>query len=66
MIHDVGTRAIKLFPHQIDTILIQFQQLGYVTYVENEGTADRDAFRGYTLTEAGETYLTQLKLTVRE
>lgn len=52
----VGSRAIYLFPHEVDRILIQFKQLGYITFGENNEEG-RD-FRGYTLTELGEHKLT--------
>lgn len=51
-----GQRTIYLFPHEIDRILIQFKQLGYIEMAENkEGEA---VFRGFTLTKLGEHKLT--------
>lgn len=52
----VGQRTISLFPHDIDRLLIQFKQLGYIEMAENNEGNDR--FRGYTLTELGEHRLT--------
>lgn len=52
----VGQRSIYLFPHEIDRILIQFKQLGYITMQENN--EDGGAFRGFTLTRLGEHRLT--------
>lgn len=62
---ELGVRAVKLLPHEIDTIMIQFQQLGYVIYTENERDDDKIPFRGYTLTEEGEAYLAKIKLKTR-
>ena len=61
----LGVRAVKLLSHEIDTIMIQFQQLGYVIYAENGEDDDKKPFRGYTLTEEGEAYLTKIKLKTR-
>lgn len=65
IIHQVGTRQIKLLPHQIDTILIQFKQLGLMQFQEKTEDEDGKDFRGYTLTEAGEAHLTRVKVQVR-
>jgi len=65
ILEDVSTRTVRIFSHQIDTILIQFQQLGYISYVEKDKGDDKESFRGYTLTEAGELYLTRIQLTVK-
>lgn len=59
-----GTRQVTLLPHQIDTVLIQFRQLGLMKY-EEKAHADGEEFRGYSLTEAGETHLTKLKSQLR-
>lgn len=65
-INEIGARQVKIFSHEVDTILIQFQQLGYVALTEKEKSADdKDAFRGYTLTRLGEERLTRLKLSTR-
>lgn len=63
-IDDVGSRKISIFSHQVDTILIQFQQLGLIAYSELEKEGE-EAFRGYTLTPDGETYLAKIKLAIR-
>ena len=52
----VGQRSINLLPHEIDRILIQFKQLGYIEMTENN--EDGESFRGFTLTELGEHRLT--------
>ena len=52
----VAQRAIYLFPHEVDRILIQFKQLGYLMMAEIGSGEDK--FRGFTLTELGEHKLT--------
>lgn len=61
-----GGRRINILPHQIDTILIQFKQLGLMAYNEKTEEEDGKDFRGYALTVAGEEYLTKLKVRIRE
>lgn len=60
-----GNRQIAVLPHQIDTVLIQFKQLGLMTYNEKTEEDDGEKFRGYSLTVAGEEYLTKLKVELR-
>lgn len=57
-----GTRQILVLPHQIDTILIQLKQLGFVAMVEKTKDDDGEDFRGYSLTPAGEERLTRIKV----
>jgi len=65
IVSEVGNRQINVLPHQIDTVLIQFKQLGLIEM--NEKTRDEHGsdFRGYTLTAAGEQHLTRLKVRQR-
>ncbi len=56
----VGQRTIYLFPHEIDKIMIQFKQLGYLEMAEDEVGGNQ--FRGFTLTELGEHRLTVLSV----
>jgi hypothetical protein len=60
-----GTKKIAILSHQIDAVLIQFKQLGLMHYVEKTANDDGKDFRGYSLTEAGEAYLTRLKVQLR-
>lgn len=55
---EVGQRTINLFPHEIDSLLIQYKQLGYIEMAEQKG--EKETFRGFRLTELGEQKLTQL------
>lgn len=59
---DVGNRQIKLLPHQIDAIMLQFKQLGLIEMKEHERDDKGDVFRGFSLTEYGEEYLTRLSV----
>lgn len=60
-----GARQINILPHQMDDILIQFRQLGLMAMVEKTKEDDGEDFRGYSLTKAGEEYLTRLKVRLR-
>ena len=52
-------REIKLLENEVDACIFQFKELGYIMFESKE---DEDGtFRGVTLTEAGEHYLTRLK-----
>lgn len=62
IIDQCGNRQINIMPHQIDTILIQFKELGLVAYSEKTKDEDGEDFRGYSLTVAGEAHLTRLKI----
>jgi hypothetical protein len=57
-----GLRKLSFMPHQIDTILIQFKQLGLVALNEKTKDEDGEELRGYQLTVIGEENLTRLKL----
>ncbi|HEX5259562.1 MAG TPA: DUF4062 domain-containing protein [Sphingomicrobium sp.] len=65
IVDQCGTRQINILPHQIDDILIQFRQLGLMAMVEKTKEDDGEDFRGYSLTSAGEEYLTRLKVKVK-
>ncbi len=56
-------REIKVPESEIDTCIFQFKELGYVMFYNKEED-DGETFRGVTLTESGERYLSRLK-TVR-
>lgn len=60
-----GNRQISILPHQIDSMLIQFKQLGLVDITEKTEEDDGENFRGYSLTLAGEEHLTLLKVSTR-
>lgn len=62
IIERCGRRQLDILPHQIDEILIQFKQLGLLSIVEHTKEEDGKDFRGYSLTPAGEEYLTRLKI----
>jgi hypothetical protein len=66
IIADCGNRQLKILPHQIDTILLQFKQLGYVELTEIDKDDDGKPFRGYRLTEFGEEYLIKIKVQLPE
>lgn len=51
-------------PHQIDTIMIQLKQLGFVEFQEKIKDEHGEDFRGYSLTAAGEEHLTRIKVQV--
>jgi hypothetical protein len=57
---EVQSRKIDISDADIDTIIIQFKQLGYIKFHENTEN-DGEVFRGITLTELGELKLTQIK-----
>jgi len=58
--YEVGQRAIHLFPHEIDSLMIQFKQLGYIRMTEkNDGDS---VFRGFQLTELGEHKLAKISV----
>jgi hypothetical protein len=59
IVDDVEGRKIEIPNADIDTIILQFKQLGYILLDTN-----KNDFTGWTLTEKGETQLTRLK-TVR-
>lgn len=61
-----GTRQLNILPHQIDDILIQFRQLGLMAMTEKTKEDDGEDFRGYSLTKAGEEYLTRIKVKLRK
>jgi hypothetical protein len=62
IIDQCGSRQINVMPHQIDTILIQFKELGLIAYSEKTQEEHGEEFRGYSLTVAGEAHLTRLKI----
>jgi hypothetical protein len=62
IIERCGNRQINIMPHQIDTLLIQFKQIGLMAYNEKTEADDGEDFRGYSLTAAGEEHLTRLKI----
>jgi hypothetical protein len=55
-------REIKVLESEVDACVFQFKELGYLMFENNED--GETTFRGITLTEAGELYLSRLK-TVR-
>jgi hypothetical protein len=59
---DCGNRQIKILAHQVDAILIQPKQLGLVEMEEKDKDEQGRVFRGFTLTDFGEQYLTQLSV----
>ena len=63
---DSGNRQIKLLPHQIDGMLIQFQQLGLIEMTEKEKDENGDIFRGYSLTSAGEEHLLRIRVRTKQ
>lgn len=65
ILEECGNRQINLLPHQVDTVLIQFKQLGLMAYTEKTDEEAGKNFRGYTLTVAGEEYLTKIKTNLR-
>jgi hypothetical protein len=54
---DYGNRKIEFLPHEIDSLMLQFKQLGYVK-LSDKIEKDGSKFRGYELTAFGERYLT--------
>jgi hypothetical protein len=66
IIDQCGARQISILPHQIDAILIQFKQLGFIAIEEKTREEDGKDFRGYALTPAGEEHLTRLKVRLRQ
>ncbi|MBB3938517.1 hypothetical protein GGR39_000146 [Novosphingobium fluoreni] len=58
---DAGSIQINLLSHQIDILLLHLKQMGILEFAE---TKDEDGgyFRGMTLTEYGERYLTTISL----
>jgi hypothetical protein len=61
IVDKVQSRKITVSQNQIDTIVIQFKELGLIMFAETTGDGE-EAFRGVTLTEAGERKLTQLRV----
>lgn len=59
---EVGQRNLYLFPNEIDAIMIQFKQLGYIMMSENRD--EKENFRGFELTELGEQKLARLAVSV--
>jgi hypothetical protein len=59
IVDDVENRKIDLPTSEVETIILQFKQLGYIILATND-----KEFRGWTLTPKGEAQLTRLK-TVR-
>ncbi len=57
-----GNRKINIPSNEIDTVLIQFKQLGYIEMEEMSPGENGEKFRGYTLTELGEQKITKLKV----
>lgn len=62
LVKECGNRQINLLPHQIDTILIQLKQLGFIAMTEKTKEDDGEDFRGYSLTVAGEERMTRVKV----
>ena len=60
-----GNRQIKLLPHEIDGLLIQFQQLGLVEMQEKDQDTG-EVFRGYSLTRAREEHLLRVRVRPRQ
>ena len=58
----VGQRTIYVFPHDVDRILIQYKQLGYIEMTES--IEEDHKFRGFTLTPLGEHKLTARQVAV--
>lgn len=65
LIEECGQRKLSLMQHEVDAILIQFKQLGYIEMNENK-QENGEVFRGYSLTENGEVHLTKLKVQTRK
>jgi hypothetical protein len=59
IIDRVQGRKIKIEPSQIDACILQFKELGLLRFAE-QSSENGEFFRGVTLTEAGERYLTLL------
>lgn len=60
----VQNRKINIKESDIDTIVIQFKELGLIQFSETEGEKG-DVFRGITLTASGERYLARLSIKKR-
>jgi hypothetical protein len=60
-----ANRKINLPANEVDTILIQFKQLGYVELAESMPDSNGKTVRGYTLSELGEQKVTRLKVASR-
>jgi hypothetical protein len=52
-------REIKILESEVDACVFQFKELGYLMFENKED--EEETFRGVTLTEAGEQYLSRLK-----
>lgn len=57
-----ANRKINIPANEVDTVLIQFKQLGYIELGESMPDANGKTVRGYTLTELGEQKVTKLKV----
>lgn len=57
----VGNRQMNVVTHQIDLMLLHFKQMGIIEYAEIK-EENEEIFRGLTLTEYGEKYLTSISL----
>lgn len=60
----VQKRKIDIQRGQVDTCVIHLKELGLLQFTESDAK-EGDIFRGVTLTEAGEQYLTKLKIQLR-
>jgi hypothetical protein len=54
-----GNRKIDLQSNQVDACVFQLKEIGYLEFSEQDHD-DGQTFRGLTLTEAGERYLSKL------
>lgn len=59
------TDKVNLESSQLDACILQFKELGLLGFAENRAEGEK-TFRGVTLTEAGEQYLTLLSVTLRD
>lgn len=60
-----ANRKINIPANEVDTVLIQFKQLGFIELGESMPDANGKTVRGYTLTENGEQKVTRLKVASR-
>lgn len=64
IIAKVQKRKIEIQRGQVDTCIIHLKELGLIEFSEKD-EGDGQVFRGLTLTESGEEYLTTLKIQLR-
>ena len=65
IIDRVQNRKVNLESSQLDACILQFKELGRLRFAENRAEGEK-TFRGVTLTEVGEQYLTLLSVTLRD